>query len=111
MPGKTGRKEFVDRCLSEEAEAIVHEIQIVKETYGSRRACRSQFELELAAVRYKRGGKRAGQKSNYRKQLHQQLAKNILNITAVGMTKLCQQNKDCLNKHRTPIVCLLVDQR
>ena len=57
VPGKTGRQEFIDRCLDEETEAIVHEIEIVK-------------ELMLAGVkvdpkelewlnRYKRGGRKA----------------------------------------------------
>src|SRR3982750_1034825 len=31
VPGETGRTEFVERCLEEETEAIVHEILIVKE--------------------------------------------------------------------------------
>src|SRR5271165_547148 len=31
VAGKTGRQEFIERCLAEETEAIVHEINIVKE--------------------------------------------------------------------------------
>src|SRR3990167_734297 len=31
VAGATGRQEFIDRCLQEETEAIVHEILIVKE--------------------------------------------------------------------------------
>ncbi len=70
VPGRTGRKEFVDRCLNEETEAIVHEIEIVK-------------ELLLAGVnvdpkelewlnRYKKGGRRA---------IRRALAKTITSTT------------------------------
>ena len=31
VPGQTGRQEFINRCLEEETEAIVHEIEIVKD--------------------------------------------------------------------------------
>ena len=57
VPGKTGRKEFVDRCLGEEAEAIVHEIRIVKELMEAG-VCVDPVELEWLQ-RYQKGGKRA----------------------------------------------------
>ena len=57
IPGKTGRKEFVDRCLDEETEAIVHEIMIVKELM---RAGVAVDTKELAWLRrYNRGGRKA----------------------------------------------------
>lgn len=57
VPGKTGRKEFVDRCLDEETEAIVHEIHIVKELMQAGVNVDPK-ELEWLK-RYKRGGRRA----------------------------------------------------
>ena len=42
VPGQTGRQEFIDRCLEEETEAIVHEIHIVRELAQSRCQRRSQ---------------------------------------------------------------------
>ncbi len=61
VPGKTGRKEFVDRCLGEEAEAIVHEIRIVKELMQAGVPV-DPIELEWLR-RYQRGGKRAVKKA------------------------------------------------
>ncbi|HEY9679506.1 MAG TPA: hypothetical protein V6C76_15970 [Drouetiella sp.] len=57
IPGKTGRKEFVDRCIEEETEAIVHEILIVKELLAAGVDVDPK-ELEWLN-RYKRGGRRA----------------------------------------------------
>lgn len=57
IPGKTGRQEFVDRCLDEETEAIVHEIEIVKELLQAGVAVDPK-ELEWLN-RYKRGGRKA----------------------------------------------------
>src|SRR5580698_6486881 len=61
VPGKTGRKEFVDRCLSEETEAIVHEIRIVQELMKAGVPI-DPIELEWLR-RYKRGGRRAVKKA------------------------------------------------
>ncbi len=61
VPGKTGRKEFVDRCLSEETEAIVHEIRIVQELIKGDVSI-DPVELEWLR-RYKRGGRRAIKKA------------------------------------------------
>ena len=61
MPGKTGRQEFVDRCLEEETEAIVHEIRIVKELIQAGVAVDPK-ELEWLN-RYKRGGRKAIRKA------------------------------------------------
>jgi len=57
VPGKTGRQEFVNRCLDEETEAIVHEIHIVKELMRAG-VCVDPKELEWLR-RYKRGGRKA----------------------------------------------------
>lgn len=57
VPGKTGRQEFIDRCLDEETEAIVHEIEIVKELQLAGIAVDPK-ELEWLN-RYKKGGRRA----------------------------------------------------
>ncbi len=73
VPGRTGKKEFVDRCLEEEAEAIIHEIHIVKElmTAGLRV---DPKELEWLR-RYQRGGKKAVRKA---------LQKTITSTTGEG---------------------------
>jgi hypothetical protein len=57
VAGKTGRREFVERCLEEETEAIVHEIKIVKELLKAGVDVDPR-ELEWL-YRYKRGGRRA----------------------------------------------------
>ncbi len=57
VPGKTGRQEFVDRCLDEETEAIVHEILIVKELLEAGVKI-DPLELEWLR-RYRRGGRKA----------------------------------------------------
>lgn len=61
VPGKTGRKEFVDRCLEEETEAIVHEILIVKELLKAGVKVDPR-ELEWLK-RYRRGGRKAIRKA------------------------------------------------
>src|ERR1700733_8132869 len=61
VPGRTGRKEFVDRCLEEETEAIVHEILIVKELIKAGVKVEPK-ELEWLN-RYKRGGRKAIRKA------------------------------------------------
>lgn len=61
IPGKTGRKEFVNRCLEEETEAIVHEIEIVKELIKAGTPVDPK-ELEWLK-RYKRGGRKAIRKA------------------------------------------------
>jgi hypothetical protein len=57
VPGKTGRREFIDRCLEEETEAIVHEIRIVRELIKAGVKVDPK-ELEWLN-RYKKGGRRA----------------------------------------------------
>ncbi|QQR56484.1 MAG: hypothetical protein IPG59_15925 [Candidatus Melainabacteria bacterium] len=57
VPGKTGRQEFVDRCLEEETEAIVHEILIVKELLEAGVKI-DPLELEWLR-RYRRGGRKS----------------------------------------------------
>ncbi|CAN5360251.1 hypothetical protein BH10CYA1_BH10CYA1_33460 [soil metagenome] len=57
IPGKTGRQEFIDRCIEEETEAIVHEINIVKELMQAGVNVDPK-ELEWLN-RYKSGGRRA----------------------------------------------------
>ncbi len=57
IPGTTGRKEFVDRCLEEETEAIVHEIMIVKELLKAGVEVDPK-ELEWLK-RYQSGGRRS----------------------------------------------------
>jgi hypothetical protein len=57
LPGKTGRQEFIDRCLEEETEAIVHEIRIVKELMKAGVPVDPK-ELEWLK-RYQSGGRRA----------------------------------------------------
>jgi hypothetical protein len=57
VAGKTGRQEFIERCLEEETEAIVHEISIVKELLKAGVDVDPK-ELEWLN-RYKRGGRRA----------------------------------------------------
>jgi hypothetical protein len=61
VPGITGRREFIERCLEEETEAIVHEINIVKELIKAG-AKVDPKELEWLN-RYKRGGRRAVRKA------------------------------------------------
>lgn len=61
IPGRTGRKEFVGRCLDEETEAIVHEIRIIKELMAAGVKVDSK-ELDWLR-RYKRGGRRAIRKA------------------------------------------------
>lgn len=57
IPGKTGRQEFIDRCLEEETEAIVHEILIVRELL------KAEVEVDPKELewlrRYQTGGRRA----------------------------------------------------
>ena len=57
VPGETGRQEFIDRCLEEETEAIVHEILIVKELLQAGVNVDAK-ELEWLR-RYRRGGRKA----------------------------------------------------
>lgn len=61
VPGKTGRQEFINRCLEEETEAIVHEIEIVKELIKAGTPVDPR-ELEWLK-RYKRGGRKAIRKA------------------------------------------------
>lgn len=61
VAGETGRREFVERCLEEETEAIVHEIRIVKELLKAGVKVDPK-ELEWLN-RYKRGGRRAIRKA------------------------------------------------
>jgi hypothetical protein len=61
VPGQTGRQEFIDRCLEEETEAIVHEIHIVRELLKADVAVDPK-ELEWLN-RYKRGGRKAIRKA------------------------------------------------
>ncbi len=57
VPGKTGRKEFIERCLEEETMAIIHEINIVKELVKANVKIDNN-ELEWLK-RYEEGGKKA----------------------------------------------------
>lgn len=57
VPGETGRSEFVERCLEEETEAIVHEILIVKELMNAGVEVDPK-ELEWLR-RYRSGGRKA----------------------------------------------------
>lgn len=57
IAGQTGRQEFVERCLDEETEAIVHEINIVKELIAAGVKVDPK-ELEWLN-RYRKGGRRA----------------------------------------------------
>lgn len=57
VPGETGRMEFVERCLEEETEAIVHEIMIVKELLKAGVKIDPK-ELEWLR-RYRSGGRKA----------------------------------------------------
>ncbi|MBP9094413.1 hypothetical protein KBI23_25570 [bacterium] len=57
VPGQTGRQEFINRCLEEETEAIVHEIEIVKDLLKADIPIDPK-ELEWLK-RYKRGGRKA----------------------------------------------------
>ena len=57
VPGQTGRQEFINRCLEEETEAIVHEIEIVKDLLKADIPVDPK-ELEWLK-RYKRGGRKA----------------------------------------------------
>ncbi len=61
IPGKTGKKEFVKRCLDEEAAAIIHEISIIQELMKAGVKVDSK-ELEWLR-RYQRGGKKAVRKA------------------------------------------------
>ncbi len=61
VPGKTGRQEFIDRCIEEETEAIVHEIEIVKELIKAGIPVDPK-ELEWLK-RYRRGGRTAIRKA------------------------------------------------
>jgi hypothetical protein len=61
IPGKTGRKEFISRCLEEETEAIVHEIMIIKELMKAGVKVDPK-ELEWLR-RYKRGGRKSIKKA------------------------------------------------
>src|SRR5271167_4617546 len=57
IPGKTGKREFVERCLEEETEAIVHEISIMKELIAAGVKVDPK-ELDWLK-RFKRGGRKA----------------------------------------------------
>jgi hypothetical protein len=61
IPGETGRQEFIDRCIDEETEAIVHEIEIVKDLIKAGIPVDPK-ELEWLK-RYKRGGRTAIRKA------------------------------------------------
>ena len=61
IAGTTGRKEFINRCLDEEAEAIVHEILIVKELINAGVKVDPK-ELDWLN-RYRRGGRKAVRKA------------------------------------------------
>jgi hypothetical protein len=61
IPGKTGKREFVDRCLEEETEAIVHEIVIMKELIAAGVKVDAK-ELDWLK-RFKRGGRKAIRKA------------------------------------------------
>lgn len=61
VAGETGRQEFIERCLEEETEAIVHEIAIVRELMKAGVKVDPK-ELEWLN-RYRRGGRRAIRKA------------------------------------------------
>lgn len=61
VAGETGRREFVERCLEEETEAIVHEISIVRELLKAGVKVDPK-ELEWLN-RYRRGGRKAIRKA------------------------------------------------
>ena len=61
IAGKTGRQEFIDRCLGEETAAIVHEIRIVEELIKSGINVTPRDREWLN--RYRRGGKKAVRKA------------------------------------------------
>ncbi len=61
VAGETGRQEFVERCLEEETEAIVHEIRIVRELLKAGVKVDPK-EMEWLN-RYRRGGRRAIRKA------------------------------------------------
>ncbi len=73
VPGETGRQEFVERCLEEETEAIVHEISSVTELIKAG-VMVDPKELEWLN-RYKRGGRKAIRKA---------LEKTITSTTGEG---------------------------
>lgn len=73
VAGETGRTEFVERCLEEETEAIVHEISIVKELMKAGVEVDPK-ELEWLN-RYRRGGRKAIRKA---------LEKTITSTTGEG---------------------------
>lgn len=57
IPGETGRQEFIDRCLDEEAEAIAMEVQCVKDLLKAG-ARLDPKELEWLK-RFNKGGRKA----------------------------------------------------
>jgi hypothetical protein len=61
IAGKTGRQEFIDRCLGEEAEAIIHEIRIVQELIDAGLTVSPNDKEWLN--RFRRGGRRAIRKA------------------------------------------------
>jgi hypothetical protein len=61
VAGQTSRAEFVERCLEEETEAIVHEISIVRELLKAGVKVDPK-ELEWLK-RYRRGGRKAIRKA------------------------------------------------
>jgi hypothetical protein len=96
IPGKTGRKEFVNRCLEEETEAIVHEIEIVKELIKAGTPVDPK-ELEWLK-RYPPWRSQSNSQSPRKKRLHPPLVKIIQNITPAGTTKSCRQLSAYRNK-------------
>jgi hypothetical protein len=59
IPGKTGKKEFVNRCLSEEVEAIVHEVYIMQELIAAGMK-EKEFSFNLQWLKlYLNGGRKA----------------------------------------------------
>ena len=61
IPGKTGRKEFIRRCLDEETAAIVHEIAIIRELMKAGVEVDKKEQEWLR--RYQRGGRKAIRKA------------------------------------------------
>jgi len=61
LPGKTGRREFIDFCLNAETDAIVHEVQIVSELLAA------GYKVDSHSMswyrRFKRGGRVAIRKA------------------------------------------------
>jgi hypothetical protein len=61
VPGKTGRREFIDMCLNAETDAIVHEVQIVSELLAA------GYKVDSHSLswyrRFKRGGRFAIRKA------------------------------------------------